>query len=557
MAAEPQRKPYQKPASKANITPQNGRVDERLHNTQVERAALGALLLDNRLALSLPEWIAPNWLLADAAETVDTSMPAREPLFFSRANQAIFGAIVRLVEREQPFDLTVLCEELGRISMLEAVGGAPYLISLEDDIVSLAQVPTYFHIILDKWRRRYLLRNAESIAKSAIDGPVSGALRRLETEVIETLEKSANGRLHLMDLDEIMATENDPKANILGDHVIELAEPTVIVGPPGIGKSRLVLQLACDILMGCDQWCQTIPITRHDVRIAMIQTENSGARLQRELKRQLLGCEKSQREAVLNGLRIMVPTSVEDRVPTLEDPAVESRLSRALAAFQPDIVIFDPLSAFFAGENENDAVCMRQTVAALQRIAWAGNPQAAVVILHHSRSGRAAASAAVGWDRGAYGRGSKALTGMARAQVNVAPGSAESSDVLVISCGKCSNGREFQPFAVRLDHESMLYHREENFDFDEWQEEVSRARSKARVTEHGKGSDLVIMIMRDAGATPENQAWIKKADLAKRIEDATGCRRSHAYRPIERALKDGVIMESVGSYQLTRKGIVP
>src|SRR5690606_13989512 len=113
---------------------QNGQVDERLHNAQVERAALGAILFDDRLVQMLPEWVPGN-LLVQAAETIDTSTPEAEPLFFGMANRLIFGGIVRLLEREEPVNLVSLNEELGHYNLLEAVGGIPYLAGMTEDII--------------------------------------------------------------------------------------------------------------------------------------------------------------------------------------------------------------------------------------------------------------------------------------------------------------------------------------------------------------------------------------------------------------------------------------
>ena len=551
MAAEPQRRPIQKPAGKPNIAPQNGQVDERLHNTQVERAALGALLLDNRLALSLPEWIAPNWLLADAAETVDTSMPAREPLFFSRANQAIFGAIVRLVEREQPFDLTVLCEELQLVSMLEAVGGAPYLISLEDDVVSLAQVPTYFNIILDKWRRRFLLRNAEAIAKSAIDGPVSGALRRLESEVIETLDRAQSSRMRLWRPSETMALEHDPTDNILGDDYLSMGGITGIVGQGGIGKSRLIVQMLIEIIMGFDQ-TMGFEIRKPGAKVIVFQTQNMSRRIKRELKLQLKGCTGAQRAAVDECFRINLPDQCEDvldSVLSLDDPDTIHRMSHECKLFQPDIVLFDPLDQFFVGEDENKSIDMGRTIRTMLKIARAGNPRACLVIVHHAKSGKGAiaSGSSQSFEKGKYARGSSAFQNIVRCQFNVLPGAPDDFSNLVVSCGKINDGRYFDDFAVRLDPETMMYHRDETFDLAAWNERIRDAKPKGPTREDRRkaGNDLITLIMRGMGGT-----WFRPSDVAEALASARSVSRSTAFNAIKRAVSEGTLIEADGKIAL-------
>lgn len=549
MAAE-QRRPQNKPAGKPNIAPQNGQVDERLHNTQVERAALGAILFDDRLVQMLPEWVPGN-LLVQAAETIDTSTPEAEPLFFAMANRLIFGAIVRILEREEPVTLPTLHDELQRHALLESVGGAPYLASLTDDVITVDErsVGQYFNIILDKWRRRFLLRNAEAIARSAIDGPVSGALRRLESEVIEPLDRAADNRMQWWTLDDVMEAQDF--VNLVGDAVIEERHPCVIIGPPGVGKSRLVSQLALDIAMGVEHWLGVFPIHRHGLKIAMLQTENMASRLKREMKRALRGCTQAERDAVAECIRWQALNTVDDTVPSLEDPDCVTRLARGIDRLNPDIVIVDPLNAFFIGEDENSAMCMRQTLRTLQRIATAGNPDRTLIVLHHAKSGRSAAAGADGWDRGAYGRGSKALAGWCRSQINVSPGSGENNDTLVISCGKISNGPVWPTFAVNLDVEHMLYRVDPDFDLEAWREEVSRTKPKGgQGRGRTVGADAIRMIMRDANAVAGSMGWLRKADLRQRIEDALGVSRASAYKAIEWGCRHGVLIEAAGSYQL-------
>jgi hypothetical protein len=45
-----------------------------------------------------------------------------------------------------------------------------------------------------------------------------------------------------------------------------------------------------------------------------------------------------------------------------------------------------------------------------------------------------------------------------------------------VTCGKNSNGREFAPFAVRLNPETMIYEAAPDFDLDAWETEVAGKR---------------------------------------------------------------------------------
>ena len=57
-------------------------------------------------------------------------------------------------------------------------------------------------------------------------------------------------------------------------------------------------------------------------------------------------------------------------------------------------------------------------------------------------------------------------------QINVAPALPDSNIWSVIASAKCSNAREFKPFAAQLDQDTMLYQRLDDFDFDEWRQSL-------------------------------------------------------------------------------------
>ncbi len=155
-------------------------------NIEVERALLGCLILDNRLID-----VALDQMPAKAIEQVHDAGRKRrrdeereEPLFFSPAHQTIFTSIMELYEAGSAVDLTTLAEKLLLKGQLEAVGGAPFLAALEEDIFTPGQAPEYARIVVEKWRLRRLIRAAGAIAEQAA---------RSETEnvgtVIETAEK--------------------------------------------------------------------------------------------------------------------------------------------------------------------------------------------------------------------------------------------------------------------------------------------------------------------------------------------------------------------------------
>ena len=59
-----------------------------------------------------------------------------------------------------------------------------------------------------------------------------------------------------------------------------------------------------------------------------------------------------------------------------------------------------------------------------------------------------------------------------RAQINVAPVRPDDNSVLILVSGKCSNFTEFEPFAVRLNPDSLIYEVDADFDIDSWREQI-------------------------------------------------------------------------------------
>jgi len=168
---------------------------------------------------------------------------------------------------------------------------------------------------------------------------------------------------------------------------------------------------------------------------------------------------------------------------------------------------------------------MRATLTQLQRIIHHGNPKRAIVVIHHAQTGKAGLAKAVGHDRASFGRNSKVLHSWARGQINVAPLDPANNDLLGFSCGKASNGREFQPFAARLT-ENMVYELDASVDVTSAIEDVETGGREPKVTD-----DDVCDLCPGEG--------ISNAKLVERIKATYAASKNTAYRAIESATKSG------------------
>lgn len=510
-------------------------------NVEAERAMLAAALFDPRAASAVYRAL-PRMVIEDAIALADGTPIEHEPLMTDQPRQIVLGGLLALVEAGEEVNSTSLAIALESRGRLDAAGGATAIAAMYDDdaLFSLGQARQYAEIVVDHWRRRQAARGLAQAAEQALTGRDTAALRqRLQTEVMGALEADSAKGLDLWDIDRIFGQADDPAACMVGDNLIEAGELCLVIGQQGIGKSRVVIQLAIDMIIGAERWLDTLAINRRQPKIMILQTENSARRWKRELALQMRGVTGEQRALIQRNLRIHVAQAPEDRILFLGDDRTVERLAATVREFRPDLVVFDPYSAFFAGDNENDARQHVETVAGLFRVAHAASNQTALVVVHHARSGRTAAASAVGWDSGAFSRGSKALPAAARSQINIAPGSADDSDVLVVACGKSNNGRPFEPFAIRLDDEQMIYRRDAEFDLEEWREEVAATGKR-----DGKGKritpSMIQVLLRDSGGTMARKEFVA---LACQTFD---CKSGIVYRRIKSMIDDLTLFERGG-----------
>jgi len=226
-----------------------------------------------------------------------------------------------------------------------------------------------------------------------------------------------------------------------------------------------------------------------------------------------------------------------DAFVNLDSPEAVANIFAAIKLYEPDVVVIDPLNDFAFGDLNKDAD-MKMTLQTLSRVCRKGNPKRAIVVLHHALTGKAGAAKAIGYDRASFGRNSKALYAWTRAQINLAPVDADSNDRLIVACGKCSNGPEFETFAVRLNGDTMIYEVDSTVDVSQWGKDITGSKDTTPLMNPSRVSELCLV----TGSS--------KSTLSKAIMDDCGCVRQSTYRFIKRAeqAKRIVFNSASGSY---------
>jgi phage/plasmid primase-like uncharacterized protein len=348
--------------------------------------------------------------------------------------------------------------------------------------------------------------------------------------VLSVFNRAMPSPLSILSFDEISLIPTSPHDKLLGDNLLSRGGNMTIVGAGGTGKTRLVYQFLGACYSGHEKFL-TLDIHpgARNFRWLVLQAENSVQRLKDTREALQKWMPKLAWMKMEQFVKVLCPLGENDTFLTLDSPDVVARIQQSLDLFVPDGIIYDSLYDFGIGDLNKDTD-MRKTVTAISRLTRHRNPKRPMIVLHHSLTGREAGANAVGANRASFGRNSKVLYNWSRAQINIAPMSDENNEHLAISCGKCSDGKEFQSFAVKLDEEQMFYHLDTDTDVAEWANEKRGGGQAPSI------SSLEVANLCGAG--------IRKPDLAKRISEAIGCAKQNSYRHIKRAVDSGKIRES-------------
>jgi len=142
-------------------------------NVDVERAVLGAILLNDECLTQISERLLPED-------------------FYNPQHKILYEAILECAKKFKRIDLVTLQDELTKTGNLEYIGGIVYLISLQEDIPSLGLVEQHSQIIKEKSLLRELIESATSIITNCYsqnDKNISAVLDEAEKTIFQISNK--------------------------------------------------------------------------------------------------------------------------------------------------------------------------------------------------------------------------------------------------------------------------------------------------------------------------------------------------------------------------------
>jgi hypothetical protein len=440
--------------------------------------------------------------------------------FHHPAHGTIWRGFQSLRAGVKAIDLVTITGHLADSNQLGNIGGPSYLAGLQTFISTALNAQGYADTVRIKSRTRQAISTTERALRDLyapgadIGSVLGGAIAQLSPIRAEYSESRGNS-LTFRSVSEILGMTFSDSDLYLSNGYLQKGGSLAIAGSGGIGKSRLVMQLAICSAAG-------IPFlgwpTRGNPKWLFLQTENGNRRLHHDLAKMTksLGAE----EIALLDRKIVFHT-LENSHDVLIRPSSDkahNRLADAITRHDPDVVVFDVLRDFAIGDlNSDDG--MSQTLDAIGQLARHGRSDRSVVIVHHARTGKVAAAGAFGIDRANFARNSKVLLGWARAVLNIAPLSEDDPELIGIASGKNNDFREIDPLALRLNPDRMLYVPDRTVDV---------AAKVAALSETGKKassvtSDAVVEIVESV-----HPSGISRTELSRRVMEK-GCGRSKSY----------------------------
>ena len=212
-------------------------------NIEAEQSVLGGILIDN-----------------DALHRVMEILSSDD--FYRDAHRHILDTLLTLSERDEPADLITLTNELRKSDQLDSIGGASYITSLIDSVVTAANIEYYARIVKEKSVLRKLIEASTGIITRSYEdqGDVESLLDESERVIFEITENRVKPSFY--PIREIVKSSfktierlYEKKELVTGvpsgfkdlDKMTAGFQPSdliIVAGRPGMGKTAFCLNLA-------------------------------------------------------------------------------------------------------------------------------------------------------------------------------------------------------------------------------------------------------------------------------------------------------------------------
>jgi hypothetical protein len=399
-------------------------------NKEIEKAVLGALLLSEspERIKEVREKAGSDCFMAQAREIYDCLCEMAEkgeainPLMLwtrlRERNSSVDGATVAMLTDDAPIrsDLSTEIVELKKLAALRAV----------------------------QYYANYLL--VESQAEDADLPALLDGIKARASEFDEMASVEDSGAFPLSpgfysSLRELHAKETVPAEDLMIG--VRRRQVTIFASVTSVGKTTIMLNHAL-AAAGGQSWSPLLPERpERPLKIVFIDAESTDDELKRDTQMMLRTIGNG--DLASENFIPVVDAIIDGETLNLSTKKHFDQVKRFLKYHQPDIVIFDTISALFTLYNENDnAEVVRKVIRPLKELAVAGN--CAVWASHHI--GKAGESDEA--EEAYRGRGASAFGANVRGVITLRKEKALGDGYVRLTLGK-SKGSKLEPVNLKLD----------------------------------------------------------------------------------------------------------
>ena len=177
---------YKKTRQVPNRPQDSGPTADRLppHSVEMEQGSLGCILL------------APNECLP---QCIERFRQFGKLVYYDHRHQAIYSTLVAMHEAQKPIEIITLMEELKHQSLLEPIGGIPYLSKLLESTPTGANLAYYNESLVERCLRR------------RVGATCAELLARIYEEDVPTMQLVEEAERDISQLTEFASGEPDEK----------------------------------------------------------------------------------------------------------------------------------------------------------------------------------------------------------------------------------------------------------------------------------------------------------------------------------------------------------
>lgn len=215
---------------------------DKPYSREAEMAVLGSILLDAPTVIN------------------DVMTRLKEEYFYFNENRIIFAIIRKMFEDNDKMDILTVKDKIKSSQNLEAVGGEPYLMELQDMVAYIPHVQDYVKIIEEKFVLRHLIETSKKITEACYsEADADQIIDMAESEIFKVQENRYKQDIislseSIEDVKRKIEIIRQQKKNVTGiptgfstlDELTTGFHPgefIVIAARPGVGKTSFALNM--------------------------------------------------------------------------------------------------------------------------------------------------------------------------------------------------------------------------------------------------------------------------------------------------------------------------